>query len=87
LTPITPPKAETGSAASAGRRAAGIGVLDDGDEGACGIELARELPAGVEIDQVVVAQLFSLQLARAGNAGARAVNIERRLLVRVLAVA
>ncbi len=51
------------------------------------VELACELPAGVEIDEVVVGELLALQLPGARDAGARAVGVERRLLVRVFAVA
>ena len=68
--PMTPPKAETGSHGErflvgledgvAGGGSAGIGVLDDDDGGF--VEFLRQLPAGVEIDEVVEAELFALQL-------------------------
>ena len=43
-----------------GGGATGIGVLDDDDGGF--VELTDELPAGIEVDQVVVRELFTLQL-------------------------
>ena len=61
-------------------------MLDDGD-GRRRRELLHQLPAGVEIDQVVVAELFALQLCGAGNAEAGAVGVERGALVGVFAVA
>jgi hypothetical protein len=69
----------------AGGRAAGVGVLDDDDGGR--VELGGQLPAGVQIDDVVEAEFLALQLARAGDAQARAVGVERGALVRVFAVA
>ena len=76
LKPMTPPKAETGSHSRAlaiafgeGRlfgAAAGVGVFDDGGGGE--IELVDELPGGVEIDQVVVGELFAVELFGAGDA-------------------
>src|SRR5690606_31761538 len=63
--------------------AARVGVLDD--SGRRGVELVDQLPGGVEIHQVVERQLLAMQLFRPGDARAgRAVD--RRLLVRVLAV-
>ena len=95
LMPMTPPNAETGSAAKrlliglkdgrAGGCAAGVGVLDDDDRGL--VELLRQFPAGVEIDEVVEAEFLALQLRRAGDAKARAVRVEGRALMRVFAVA
>ncbi len=74
----------------AGGCAAGVGVLDDGDGGQVGVgglEFLGELPAGVEIDQVVEAQLFALELPGTGDAEAGAIGIEGGALVGVLAVA
>ena len=96
LMPMTPPKAETGSAArarlvgledgGAGGGAAGVGVLDDDDGAAC-VELADQLPAGVEVDEVVVAEFFALELVGGGDALAAAVGVEGGALVGVFAVA
>ena len=69
----------------AGCGAAGVGVLDDDDGGL--VELLREFPAGVEVDEVVVAELFALELRCAGDAEAGAVGVERGALVGILAVA
>ena len=69
----------------AGGCAAGVGVLDDGDGGFG--KFFGEGPAGVEIDEVVVAELFALELARIGDAEAGAVGVEGGALVRVFAVA
>jgi hypothetical protein len=44
----------------AGGRAAGVGVLDDDDGGL--VELLGQLPAGVEIDEVVEAEFLALEL-------------------------
>ena len=77
LTAITPPNAETGSQARAftcaarsrsssppvdHRDATGIGVLDDRHRGIR--EVVRRTPCRVDIDVVVVAHLFSVQLLR-----------------------
>ena len=51
------------------------------------VELADELPAGVEVDDVVVAELFALKLAGVGDAFAAAVDVECGFLVGVFAVA
>ena len=51
------------------------------------LELLRQLPAGVEIDEVVEAQFLALELCCAGNAQAGAVGIECGALVRIFAVA
>ncbi len=68
--------------------AAGIGVLDDDDgRRALGIELGDALIGRVGVVDVVVGELLALQLARAGDAEAPIHSrIERRLLVRVLAI-
>ncbi len=50
-------------------------------------ELLDELPAGVEVDEVVVAELLALKLAGGGDAGRRSVGVERGLLVRIFAIA
>src|SRR6185503_2988210 len=65
-------------------RAAGVGVLDDGDRRLG--ELLRQVPAGVQINQVVVAQLLPLKLLRSCDSGGAAIAVERGSLVRVLAV-
>jgi hypothetical protein len=41
-------------------------VLDDDDGGL--VELLRQLPAGVQIDEVVEAELLALELVSAGDA-------------------
>ena len=69
----------------AGRGAARVGVLDDGADGL--IEFLREIPGGLQIDDVVVGKLLALQLAGVGDAGAGAVGVHCGLLVRVFAVA
>ena len=69
----------------AGGRAAGVGVLDDDDGGF--VKLLRQLPAGVEIDEVVEAEFLALELGCAGDAEAGAVGVERGALVGVFAVA
>ena len=69
----------------AGGRAAGVGVLDDDHRRL--VELLRQLPAGVQIDEVVEAQFLALQLRGAGDAQAGAVGIERGALVGIFAVA
>ena len=45
--------------------AAGVGVLDDRAGGE--IEFADKLPGGVEIDQIVVTELFALELGGVGD--------------------
>ena len=60
-------------------------MLDD-DDGGFG-EFGDELPAGVEVDEVVVGELFTLELLRGGDAGGGSVGVEGGLLVRVFAVA
>ncbi len=47
----------------------------------------NQLPAGVEIDQVVVAELLAVQLAGPGDAGSGTVGVERGALMRIFAVA
>jgi hypothetical protein len=47
---------------------AGVGVLDDGDGGL--VEFLDEFPAGVKIDEVVVAELLALELPSARDSGA-----------------
>ncbi len=51
------------------------------------VELLGQLPAGVEIDEVIEAEFLALELGRSGDAEARAISIERGALVRVFAVA
>ncbi len=46
-----------------------------------------KIPCRLQIDDVVVAELLALELAAVGHALAAAVGVERRLLVRVLAIA
>ena len=50
------------------------------------IELADQLPAGVQIDDVVVTQLLTLQLPGVGDAFAAAVRVQGSLLVRIFPV-
>ena len=69
----------------AGGRAAGVGVLDDDDGGL--VEFLGQLPAGVEIDEVVEAEFLALELGCAGDAEAGAVGVEGGALVGVFAVA
>jgi hypothetical protein len=95
-----PPKALTGSQASAFRQAsssvsptahaAGVGVLDDGDGRRA--ELGDQLEGGVGVVEVVVAELLALELRGGGDARPRAGRlvhggVEGGCLVRVLAVA
>ena len=60
-------------------------MLDDDDRGL--VELLRQLPAGVEIDEVVEAEFLALELGCAGDAEAGAVGVEGGALVGVFAVA
>ena len=97
LSATMPPKALTGSQASAlsqasrrlaaDRGAARVGVLDDRD-GRRG-EFGDQLEGGVGVGVVVVGQLLALELARGRDAGARCRRCGRSAaaLVRVLAVA
>src|SRR5215510_7569847 len=89
FTATIPPKADTGSQASALSGAAWIGVLDDDASGrALGIELGDAFVGRVGVVNVVVGKLFALHLARGGDAGPQSAGaIERRRLMRVLAVA
>jgi hypothetical protein len=50
-------------------------------------KLLRQLPTGVQIDDIVEAQLLALELASPGNAQTGAVGIKRGALVGILAVA
>ncbi len=65
--------------------AAGIGVLDDGADNL--VELLRQVPRRLQIDDIVVAELFALELLAIRYSLTRAVGIERGLLMRILAVA
>ena len=61
-------------------------MLDNGADRL--VELLRQIPRGLQVDNVVVGKLFALQLARIGNAlPARGVGVHRGLLVRILSVA
>ncbi len=73
----------------AGRDAARIGVLDDDHGRRPGAELGGELERGVGVVQIVVAELLALDLLGLGDAarGRSDRHIERRLLMRILAVA
>ena len=51
------------------------------------VELLGEFPAGVEIDEVVVAEFFALELGGSGDAEAGAVGVEGGALVGVFAIA
>ena len=68
----------------AGCSSAGVGVFDDDDGGF--LKLLRQLPACVQIDEVVKAELLALQLRCACDAAAGAVGIKRGALMRVFAV-
>ena len=70
---------------AAGGGAAGVGVLDD-DDGRL-VKFLREFPAGVEVDEVVEAELFALKLRCTGDAEAGTVGVERGTLVGVFAIA
>jgi len=59
-------------------------VLDDDDGGL--VELADELPAGVKVNDVVVAEFFALKLLGCGDALSAAVDVESGLLVRVFTI-
>ena len=93
-----PPKALTGSQRSAltigileraaDRHAAGVGVLDDGNRRGIAPELGHQLECGLGIVEIVVGQLLALVLHGRRDAQARtAAGIERRPLMRILAVA
>jgi hypothetical protein len=64
-------------------------VLDDGDcGGARGIEFGDAFKRRVGVVEVVVGQLLALHLARGRDAETQLAGaVERRLLVRVLAIA
>ncbi len=69
-----------------GGDAARVGVLYDGDRRLG--KLGHQFESGVGVVQIVVAQFFALKLRGGGDAGARIPGgVERRRLVRVLAVA
>ena len=65
--------------------AAGVCVFDDDDGGL--VKLLGQFPAGVEINEVVEAQLFALKLGCTGDTQAGAVRIKSGALVRVFPVA
>ena len=71
------------------RHAARVGVFDDrAGRAVRRVEFADQLESGIGVVDVVVGQLLALMLARGGDAGpGRAIGVEGRLLVRVLAVA
>ncbi len=60
-------------------------MLDDGDHGF--VELLGKFPTGIEIDEVVEAELLALKLGCTGNAEARAIGIEGGALMGIFAVA
>ncbi len=71
---------------------AGVGVLDDGDGGgglgeggAC--EVGDEVPAGVEVDEVVEGELFASELVGGGDTSVGGVDVDGGLLVGIFAVA
>src|SRR3546814_6972117 len=71
-------------------RSARVGVLDDHAGGASGVaELGDQLQRGIGVVVVIVAERLALDLACLGDAFAVRAGgeVERRLLVRVLAVA
>ena len=51
------------------------------------VEFLREFPAGIEVDEVVEAEFFALQLGCTCDAEAGAVAVERGALVGILTVA
>ena len=69
----------------AGRGAAGICVFDNGAHRL--VKLLRQIPGGLQIDNIVIGKLFPLHLTRIRHARARAVRIHRRFLVRILSIA
>ena len=70
---------------TAGRCAAGIGVLDNRAD--CFGEFLREIPGCLQVNNVVVGKLFALQLTPIRYAGARAIGIHGGFLVRIFSVA
>ncbi len=64
-----------------------VGVLDDGDGGR-GV-VTRDAVGGIEVEQVVERRPLALQLGRVGQrpAAVRRLAVERRALMRVLAIA
>ena len=60
-------------------------MLDDDDGGLR--KLLGQLPAGVEIDEVVEAEFLALELGCAGDAEAGAIRVKSGALVGVFAVA
>ena len=60
-----------------------VGVLDDGHGRT--LVIPRSAPSGIRVGVVVVAHLLAMELLGAGQAGA--IGVQRRSLVRVLAVA
>ncbi len=65
-------------------------MLDDDDGGRSlrrNGELGDELPAGVQVHEIVIGELFALELLGAGDAGMGAVCIESGRLVGVFAIA
>ena len=51
------------------------------------IELTNQLPAGVEVYDIVIAQLLALQLSRIGDSAPAPIGVKRSTLMRVLAIA
>ena len=80
LSAMMPPKALTGSQnerlaigldqSAAGRNAAGVGVLDDGDGGRRRVEFGDQLKGGVGVVEIVVGKLLALVLHGGGHARA-----------------
>ena len=68
----------------AGCGTARIGVLDD-DDGRL-VKFLRELPARVQIDEIVEAEFLALKLSCTGDAQAGAVGVERGALMGVFAI-
>ena len=66
------------------RRAARIGVLDDGAHRL--LEFLRQLPGGFQVDDVVVRKLLALKLFPTGHAASRAIGVHRSFLVGILAI-
>ena len=68
-----------------GGRAAGVGVLHD--DRCWLVKLLRQLPAGVQIDEVVEAEFLALELASPGDSLPRSVGVKRGALMGIFSIA